>query len=302
MTFLKRCLWATAAAAVCAGGASAQVGGTGGTTGAAAGGLSGNSNLNSNAALSTNAQQSITSTSGGFGQSVIQSSNIIAPFFANPSFQGVPAAGSSGVTVVAPGGFGTALFGGTGTAAAGTGGRATTTNRAGGAGTTAGAARTATSLGGTTGLGGIGGTTTGLGGTGRTTGLGSTTGLGGTAGIGGAAGRTGGTAGTTGVGGLGGQNNGLTVNRNVAYTQELKFGAAPVPSPQLQADVQAALSSSSSLGGARVAATVDGSAVTLRGTVADEDEARLVEGMVRLTPGVKDVKNELDFPGKPKTP
>ena len=36
--------------------------------------------------------------------------------------------------------------------------------------------------------------------------------------------------------------------------------------------------------------------VTLRGTVKDDDEARLVEGLVRITPGVGAIKNELAFP------
>ena len=41
---------------------------------------------------------------------------------------------------------------------------------------------------------------------------------------------------------------------------------------------------------------VDGSAVVLRGAVRDGDEARLVEGLVRLTPGVGRVANELSYP------
>ena len=32
------------------------------------------------------------------------------------------------------------------------------------------------------------------------------------------------------------------------------------------------------------------------------DEARLVEGMIRLTPGVRDVRNELKFPAPTVTP
>ena len=33
--------------------------------------------------------------------------------------------------------------------------------------------------------------------------------------------------------------------------------------------------------------------VTIRGTVADAEEARLVEGLIRLTPGVGTIKNDL---------
>ncbi len=38
---------------------------------------------------------------------------------------------------------------------------------------------------------------------------------------------------------------------------------------------------------------MDGPAVVLRGRVADDDESRLVENMVKLTPGVNQVRNEL---------
>ena len=46
---------------------------------------------------------------------------------------------------------------------------------------------------------------------------------------------------------------------------------------------------------AGIQVAVDGHTVTLRGTVANEDEARLVVGMVRLTPGVRVVKSELQL-------
>jgi osmotically-inducible protein OsmY len=41
---------------------------------------------------------------------------------------------------------------------------------------------------------------------------------------------------------------------------------------------------------------MDGNVVVLRGTVRDEDEAKTAEGMVRLTPGVLTVRNELTYP------
>ena len=37
-----------------------------------------------------------------------------------------------------------------------------------------------------------------------------------------------------------------------------------------------------------------GNVIVLRGKVASEDERRLVEGMVRLEPGVHDVQNDLE--------
>jgi osmotically-inducible protein OsmY len=42
---------------------------------------------------------------------------------------------------------------------------------------------------------------------------------------------------------------------------------------------------------------LEGPAVVLRGTVADEHEARLAEALARLTPGVRDLRNELTVRG-----
>lgn len=322
MTYLKRCVWAVAIATVAAGGVSAQqtggTGGTGGTTGGIGGGQGGQGGGGAQSAASE--VPTIGSTSGGFSNSVVQQSNIISRYYANPSYQGVGTA--TGTTITSPGGFGAALYGGTGTTATG-GGRATAggVGRTGGAttgglgGMTAGGGRTATSLGGTaTGLGGtgglaggttgFGGATGGLGATGRAGGLGGATGGLGTTGGLGATGRTGGLGGTAGgLGGFGGTNSTaqqLSTGRSVAYTQTLKFAAPPVAAPQLQAEIQSMFTAASTLSPtAGVEATVgDGGLVVLRGKVADADEARLVEGMVRLTPGVKGVKNEL-VPEKP---
>jgi osmotically-inducible protein OsmY len=38
---------------------------------------------------------------------------------------------------------------------------------------------------------------------------------------------------------------------------------------------------------------VDGQTVILKGKVPSEDERRLAEGLIRLTPGVRAVRNEL---------
>ena len=43
-------------------------------------------------------------------------------------------------------------------------------------------------------------------------------------------------------------------------------------------------------------AMADGGTVVLRGAVRNQDEARTVEGMIRLTPGVRAIKNELTYP------
>jgi osmotically-inducible protein OsmY len=42
-----------------------------------------------------------------------------------------------------------------------------------------------------------------------------------------------------------------------------------------------------------VAVQVDGRTVTLRGEVSSDDERRHVESLVRITPGVREIHNEL---------
>jgi osmotically-inducible protein OsmY len=266
MRFLNRCI---SAGVIFACGSLAQAQTTGGTTqgGTAQGGT---------IEVVQVETPTITSTSnGGVQQSnAVSASNGLAPYYANPLYQGRAGAQTGSLTTVNPaGGFGVALYGTTGisgaTGAGGTGGAAgTAANR-----TTA--ARTgvtgATTLGGATGA--------------RNTGLGGTAGR-----VGGA-----GTFGTAGTNGTTNQNTGLTTGRSIAYTQTLKFtGAAPLAPGQLQADLQATISGSSAFtsSGVQVSAG-EGGVVVLRGIAADDDEARLIEGLIRLTPGVKDVKNEL---------
>jgi hypothetical protein len=124
----------------------------------------------------------------------------------------------------------------------------------------------------------------------------TTTGTGATARTGGAAGATG-RAGGTGsvVSETGGQL--VTLPRQIAYTSQLKFAPAPVVAPRLQNNLRDILSRAPTLtNAAGVQVQVDGNAVLLRGNVRDADEARLVEGLVRLTPGVGRITNELAYP------
>ncbi|WP_439625830.1 BON domain-containing protein [Gemmata sp.] len=107
-------------------------------------------------------------------------------------------------------------------------------------------------------------------------------------------------------GGLGGtaasSNYGVMVPMPVqlTYAAVADFSAPSVAAPQLQSDlsamVQRSLGTLSNPAGVQVLTTADNN-VVLRGAVRDAREARLVEGMVRLTPGVAYIKNELTFPG-----
>jgi hypothetical protein len=112
----------------------------------------------------------------------------------------------------------------------------------------------------------------------------------------GATGR-GGQQGTTGQ--LGGATNSqsavvIPLPRQISYTATLNFRAPVATMPEVATGLRTTLSESSMLTNpAGIGLAMDGATVVLSGTVPTDDEARLVEGMVRLTPGVRDVRNEL---------
>ena len=89
----------------------------------------------------------------------------------------------------------------------------------------------------------------------------------------------------------------VALPRQIAYTAQLKFTPPPVAAPRLQADLRGVIDRAGlTPGAAAVDVQVNGTAVVLRGVVRDGDEARLVEGLVRLTPGVGRITNELRYP------
>jgi hypothetical protein len=133
----------------------------------------------------------------------------------------------------------------------------------------------------------FGNTGTGTGGRGSLTsgGLGTTGGLG----------RTGG-----GLGGLGNQANTqsgilIPVQSQMAYTATIQFAAPPLAAGKLTSDIRAVIDTTPMIANARAVQVLTDAAnnVTLRGPVKDDDEARLIEGLVRLTPGVGAIRNEL---------
>ena len=96
-----------------------------------------------------------------------------------------------------------------------------------------------------------------------------------------------------------GSNYGRVTNTNlpIAFATELRFPAPPIQVPQVQADLQGLINRTSILKlPSAVRVEVSGNTVILRGRVADDDERRLIEGMVRLEPGIHDVRNELVVP------
>ncbi len=84
---------------------------------------------------------------------------------------------------------------------------------------------------------------------------------------------------------------------------------APVQSGTLRArsDLQNVIARSSSLPSKRtIRVQMDGNVVVLQGTVQDEHERRLAEALLRLTPGVHELRNELGLrqapPGMGRAP
>jgi BON domain-containing protein len=120
---------------------------------------------------------------------------------------------------------------------------------------------------------------------------------------------TGGTTTTSGgIGGRGGALGGTAsvstsygpvgaVVSPISFAAQLRFPAPPIQSPQLQADLQGLIERAAIIrqpGNVRI--EVNGNTVILRGRAADDEERRLIEGMVRLEPGVHEVVNQLTVP------
>jgi BON domain len=90
--------------------------------------------------------------------------------------------------------------------------------------------------------------------------------------------------------------SGGSTGRVPAYSLTLDFEAPRLPPPsQMQVNLQGMLARSSSLAGASIRVAINGPTVVLRGTVSNDRERRLAENMIRLTPGVRDVRNELNI-------
>jgi hypothetical protein len=89
----------------------------------------------------------------------------------------------------------------------------------------------------------------------------------------------------------------VALPRQIAYASQVQFKMpANAVIPPLQNEVRSAISripTSMVANPAAVQVDVDGRTVTLRGQVRDDEELHLLEGLVRLTPGVGTIKNEL---------
>jgi osmotically-inducible protein OsmY len=100
------------------------------------------------------------------------------------------------------------------------------------------------------------------------------------------------------TGGYGaGIGSGLNAGYGPTPVRTPEFSARRSPPGRLQTELRRILSRSTSLvNGKSIEVLVDGEAVLLRGKVTDDRERRLAEGLVWLSPGVSEVRNELRVP------
>ena len=123
---------------------------------------------------------------------------------------------------------------------------------------------------------------------------------------GGQAGARGGAAGfgargaaTTGLQGMGAESTGFStvgIRRAPAYATSLgRDIPIIIPPPMtLLNEIRTSVAATDAIVSKQgVNITMEGNTVVLRGRVEDERERRVLEGMVRLTPGVRDIRNEL---------
>jgi len=99
--------------------------------------------------------------------------------------------------------------------------------------------------------------------------------------------------GFTGSGALGVGGIGINTRPPAAYTTVIGFKYRAPTSNEMLAIVGDVLARSSDLADAKIQVTLDGPVVVLKGDVAGWEQRRLAENLLRLTPGVNAVRNEL---------
>jgi hypothetical protein len=254
---------AVAAPALGQGGTGGGQGGTGGQGGGQMLGSTSQSSIGGTQLLGQQQAPQLTapSTNTASTNRAISTTNFLQQFYGNPYYQGTY---TNNKNNIAPGGFGQQSFG--------------TTTTGGRGGSTGGQ------------IGFAGGTGTGSSASGVVSPSAS------------AGGGRGGFGGATAAGGIsvnltdpGGQIAPLA--RQIAYPAVARFDV-PVAVPNaVQVELRGMIDRSTAIANpAGVQVVADGGMVVLRGAVRDQDEARTVEGMVRLTPGVRSIRNELTYP------
>jgi hypothetical protein len=104
------------------------------------------------------------------------------------------------------------------------------------------------------------------------------------------------TTGTTGAGATASMSfNTVGMRRAPSYTTTLAFAPPVAVAPSaMQVRLGTVFQGTSQLTpNSNIQVVVNGGTVVLRGQVANENERRVAEGMVRLEPGVREVRNEI---------
>ena len=107
------------------------------------------------------------------------------------------------------------------------------------------------------------------------------------------------TGGTTATAPFAGASFGPSIGvRGATISSTLKFKNAPVAPTARRDDLRQILMRSSSLSApAGLTVEMKDGVVILKGSVANEDEKRLAENMLRLSPGVRDIQNDIAIKG-----
>jgi hypothetical protein len=83
--------------------------------------------------------------------------------------------------------------------------------------------------------------------------------------------------------------------RAPSYATTIGFDFAAPTMTTLQTSLQQTIAESSHLPSKEnISVVVDGETIVLRGTAANDRERRMAEALLRLTPGVHDVRNDLE--------
>jgi hypothetical protein len=103
------------------------------------------------------------------------------------------------------------------------------------------------------------------------------------------------------MGGLGGgtasiASSATTTRRAPTYSASLSFSNNTAVPPRLQSSLQQIVTQSTALQASPgIQVAMEGSTVVLQGWAASDHDRRLAENMVRLTPGVRDVRNDVQI-------
>ena len=98
-------------------------------------------------------------------------------------------------------------------------------------------------------------------------------------------------------------NNSTTTGRRFPrYSSSVRFPVHTPNATQLHGHARAAIANATTLPSYQnIQVTLDGNTIVLRGRVTDDDERRLAENVLRLTPGIRDIRNELSVSGETST-